>query len=169
MKKICTKCNRTVEGIEANGKFCSQCGTELTELPVSSTPSGVSINEDNRIDKSVHTGDNIKVGGDNAQTINKQQVSTTNITNIQQIQQDETKKIVNCAISGKAVLLIKTANCPKCHRCVSQEYYIDSKRMCTDCYENNMDTHTILSHLPLLPSVQQHRPIAIGNKPRQKE
>ncbi|MFS2388441.1 tetratricopeptide repeat protein [Bacteroides fragilis] len=135
MKKICTKCNRTVEGIEANGRFCSQCGTELTELPTSPAPGGVSINEDNRIDKSVHTGDNIKVGGDNAQTINKQQVSTTNITNIQQIQQDETKKIVNCAISGKAVLLIETANCPKCHRCVSQQYYIDSKRMCTDCYE----------------------------------
>lgn len=135
MKKICTKCNRTIEGIEANGRFCSQCGTELTELPASPAPGGVSINEDNRIDKSVHTGDNIKVGGDNAQTINKQQVSTTNITNIQQIQQDETKKIVNCAISGKAVLLIETANCPKCHRCVSQQYYIDSKRMCTDCYE----------------------------------
>lgn len=135
MKKICTKCNRTIEGIEANGRFCSQCGTELTELPASPALGGVSINEDNRIDKSVHTGDNIKVGGDNAQTINKQQVSTTNITNIQQIQQDETKKIVNCAISGKAVLLIETANCPRCHRCVSQQYYIDSKRMCTDCYE----------------------------------
>ena len=164
MKKICTKCNRTVEGIEANGKFCSQCGTELTELPVSSTPSGVSINEDNRIDKSVHTGDNIKVGGDNAQTINKQQVSTTNITNIQQIQQDETKKIVNCAISGKAVLLIKTANCPKCHRCVSQEYYIDSKRMCTDCYEKQYGH----AYDPLSSTPTTIRPTTSSNSYRQQ-
>lgn len=167
MKKICTKCNRTVEGVEANGRFCSQCGTELTEwieMPASPAPGGVSINEDNRIDKSVHTGDNIKVGGDNAQTINKQQVSTTNITNIQQIQQDETKKIVNCAISGKAVLLIETANCPKCHRCVSQQYYIDSKRMCTDCYEKQHGH----AYPPPSPTPTAPRPTTASNNYRQQ-
>ncbi len=143
MRKICMKCSTILEDATADDLYCGECRGELKVLPEPDEPSALigmtgPVQQDNRI----HKGDKIAVGGDNfnAQTVDNRTVTTnTTINNIQQIVDDDTKKLVECAISGKNVPKADSVRCPSCSRIVSLAYYVESELMCKQCYNKSRE------------------------------
>lgn len=159
MNKTCPKCNNECNTAD---RFCDRCGFEFTEQPnnmKSDVAEGaVNIQSDNRYFK----GDQVNAAGDNftAQTVDKRTV-TTNIHNIHNIV-DETKKVVQCELSGRRVLQLETATCPSCKRCVSLAYYVERARLCDECYEKK------LAVSPPSTPVEPVKPAAASSVPESK-
>lgn len=140
MKKICTKCNKEWTDLNDDDLFCPDCCGKLDSvsepiIPAAAPQRGMQI--DNRI----HKGDKIDIGGDSlsAQNIDNRTMTTntnntTTINNYQNIV-DETKKVCKCELSGRMVSIMDIVECPKCHRMVSSQFYVDRSFMCVDCYE----------------------------------
>ena len=133
MKKICTKCNKEWTDLNEADMFCPECCGTLKSVVdgVVDTPRGM------QVDNSIHKGDNIDVAGNNlnAQNIDNRTVTnTTTINNYQNIV-DETKKVFKCELSGKMVSIMDIVECPKCHRMVANQFYVDQSFMCIECYE----------------------------------
>ena len=107
--KICPKCNKEYPlGI----RFCSQDGGELVEKPAS-TSSPTSAN------KSV-------AGRDLTQNVSHH--SETNVYN-----QDETKKMMQCVVSGRSAVTSEGAFCRSCNEWAHSDYFNLSRRICKIC------------------------------------
>ena len=118
--KNCIQCNLQIEDIK---KFCEDCGTKQPEISTNNNRDGkynAAIGDKNVISGNIiGKNEEIKVAG-NA-TFNRIE--------------DDTKKIIICAVSGKHLLRGRdfVVNCPKCKTDVSQEYFNIIASRCFNC------------------------------------
>jgi tetratricopeptide (TPR) repeat protein len=120
----CPSCN---EENKEGAKFCGNCGAKLPLAPVQQPEAipqpdisgySASIGDKNVISGNIiGKNEEFKIAG-NA-TINKIE--------------DDTKRIINCAISGKRILFSESIQCPVCQKDVSKEYFNFVARRCTNC------------------------------------
>lgn len=148
MAKKCVNCNQGGFGPDDN--FCPECSSKLVDEPAE-TPAAAAkgkvggVQQDNRIYS--HTGDKTEVSGDSfsAQNVDKSTVLNTSTTTIgssttigtlhQTTITDETKAVIKCAISGRKVTILESADCPQCGRTVALKYYNEDLCLCKICYE----------------------------------
>lgn len=120
MKK-CNNCRIIFED-DAGNKFCSICGAVLCDLP----------EENKQAEYSASIGDKNVISGD---IIGKSEAyNITGKTTINKIE-DDTKKFITCAVSGKHLLRGRDAvvNCPKCKSDVSLDCYTLLAGRCFNC------------------------------------
>lgn len=157
MKKYCKYCGEFE--VTSDENFCPKCGApfveggamlDLTNNSLSSSGQPATIQQDNRI----HKGDNVTIGGDNfnAQNVDNRTVTNTSNTTINNINNivDESRKVVQCELSGKTVQIIDTVVCPKCRRRISKEYYVENALMCRECYQKKMKEEQKVGIPPLM-------------------
>lgn len=150
MKKICTKCHK-VWDLDEPDLFCPDC---CGKLEVAKNETNPSVQRGLQMDNSIHRGDNIDIAGNNlsAQSIDNRTVTTNTNTTINNYQNivDETKKVCKCELSGKMVLITDIVECPKCHRKVASQYYVDSYLMCVDCFQSaNKPVNDLSPQVPI--------------------
>ena len=109
--KICTKCNKE---IKSSGGFCTEDGGKCVEKPAS-TSSPTSANK-------------IMAGGDITQNVSHH--SETKVYN-----QDETKKMMQCVVSGRSAVTSEGAFCRSCNEWAHSDYFNLSRRICKNCEE----------------------------------
>ena len=115
---ICTNASCKNHGHEQpQSRFCPECGGALAEAPkppvqpAASLPPGYNFPA---IGKSI-------VGGD-------QNISNTSIYN-----QDETKSVRKCAVSGRQAEVTRGYVCPSCSLWVYEDYFDRVKMRCESC------------------------------------
>ena len=157
MKKYCKYCGEFE--VTSDENFCPKCGTpfvegetmpDLTNNSLSLSGQPATLQQDNRI----HKGDKVTIGGDNfnAQNVDNRTVTNTSNTTINNINNivDESRKVVQCELSGKTVQIIDTVVCPKCKRRISKEYYVENTLMCRECYQKKMKEEQKVGIPPLM-------------------
>ena len=107
---VCPKCGAEVE---LNASFCENCGAAVSQHN-QYPQKGSSVMGD----KNVVAGDVIgqKVAGDNVQNKIMGDV-------VYNVVQDESKKVVSCAICGKHIITNQGHTCPKCKKIVCAEHF----------------------------------------------
>ena len=105
--------------LEDSVSFCPECGEKQTRSP-SEAEYSASIGDKNVISGGV-------IG-------RKEEIHAREVT-INKME-DDTKKMINCAISGKAVLRTESVTCRVCGKEVSKEYFIDQTLRCKKCEED---------------------------------
>ena len=106
--KVCPDCGTE---LMPTAKFCFNCGAPLNGAP---TP-GVT---------GATVGGHAVVAGDVVSNV----TNATYVTNA-----DETKKVVQCHVCGKALTVIETYNCPVCGKPTCAQHYDEGRKMCTAC------------------------------------
>ena len=133
-------------------KICPQCGgfLETATKDYALTDSKTkSVSVDNRIHKgddigTIHNGNEMHVGGDNAENIDKSTTITTNnttnntsnTTNIYQAA-DAGKELITCGLSGRHVYKKDTFTCRTCHRLISNDFYSSQYNCCSECADKH--------------------------------
>lgn len=115
--KSCIQCNFLLED---NQKFCAECGVKQPEIKYNLT------NDNNSPiigDKNVMSGVNFG---------RTEEYKITGNTTINKIE-DDTKRIINCAVSGKRILFIDSILCSSCTKEVSQDFFNTSNGRCLNC------------------------------------
>jgi hypothetical protein len=117
--KNCINCQNLIEDTT---KFCPECGTKQPDLP---KPNQNSTNSASIGDKNVISGNVI---GKN------EEYNITGNATINKIE-DETKKFITCAVSGKHLLRGRdiVVSCPKCKSDVAQECFNMAASRCFNC------------------------------------
>lgn len=122
--KKCIKC-----GIELpfKAKFCFGCGAPQD----GSSPVSAGINMG---DKNVISGDVIgqKIAGDNVQS----KIMGNLVNNVFQ---DETKKVLSCHICGKHLTNDSAHTCPKCGKIVCKEHFNQRHNCCRICFKKEQN------------------------------
>ena len=117
---------------QGEDKFCENCGRELPQV-ADSAESISAIDPQN-------AGPNTTVGKNSI--LSNSQINTTNTTNTTTVNnttiEDDTKKSIVCAVSGKRVLYIDSVCCKGCNKDVSIEFYNDKTRKCENCHQENL-------------------------------
>lgn len=139
MKKICSNCNMQIDATPDETR-CPECGGMLvndTLQPMLDLPLRSGMQMDNSIHKGdnigeIHNGNELHVGGDNAESIDKS--TTINNTTYAVYQpKDEGRKMVVCEYSGANVYLSDTFECVVCHRHIDRRFYVDKDNCCKEC------------------------------------
>ena len=115
--KICPTCKKEYE----NGmKFCPVDGTALIDPMVSeNSPSGVNTGK-------------ILSGGD----VN---ISSTTHQNITNIQEDDSKKVMTCVVSGRQDVVTEGAICGSCAQWAHKRYFNVKNGECEKCREEKLE------------------------------
>ncbi len=126
MKK-CPQCG--VEILDDGARFCPECGCDCSSITLA-RPSAYP--DKARPDAGALLGDKNLV---NESTIIGQQdkYEASNITIHNNITEDQSHKLVECAVSGKRVYMDHSVVCPQCGRQVALEYYVEAARRCENC------------------------------------
>jgi len=109
--KICTKCNKEIKSSEG---FCTEDGGKCVEKPASTS--------------SPTSAQKIMAGGDITQNVSHH--SETKVYN-----QDETKKMMQCVVSGRSAVTSEGAFCRSCNEWAHSDYFNLSRRICKNCEE----------------------------------
>jgi hypothetical protein len=56
---------------------------------------------------------------------------------------DQSRKIVECAYSGKRIYFDDSVQCPECRRQVAKEYYIERSKRCEKCEQEAQETYKV--------------------------
>jgi|GEM_PF-2877467 len=108
--RYCEQCDKSVDG-----KFCSECGKETAERrPAVPAAQGYAGPQ------------KIMAGGD--LTHNVSHTNTTTVYN-----QDETKQVQTCAVSGRQAEITRGHMCPSCGLWVHGDYFDHDTKLCTTC------------------------------------
>ena len=137
--------------VPGENKFCEGCGMELpTDVATMTAPAQKStptFDTDDVVSPST-TGPSNTVGRNSIQsssnnTSNSNNITTTNTTvnNTTTTIEDDTKKSIVCAVSGKRVLYIDSACCKGCNKDVSLEYYNEKTRKCENCHQGYLQQY----------------------------
>lgn len=119
MMKNCINCGHS---LELNAKFCPECGSKQPEQS----------EQDKKSDYSASVGDKNVISGN---IIGKsEEFNISGPATINKIE-DETKKFITCAVSGKHLLRGRdiVVNCPKCKSDVAQDCFNLSVGRCFNC------------------------------------
>lgn len=114
-----TTCPSCHTDVPERTRFCPECGTKIPPLEAGS---GVSVSGE------------AMVSGDIIGSKSETRVAgnyTNNVTNV--TNQDATKAVHTCAISGKQVTFSDLRSCPQCQQKVSSEYYDLQGMRCFTC------------------------------------
>lgn len=127
---------------------CSECNQLLEESASGMVTCSSEFAMDNRLD--YQSGDRTIVGGDNIanQNIDNRNITTNtsnvvnNVTNYQTV--NASVETIECAISGKPLLLHEKIRCQQCKRYVGPKYFDDNVLMCVECRDKK--TNVPISH-----------------------
>ncbi len=112
-------------------RFCESCGRELPQVTDAVDTSAADTQ---------NNGPNTTVGKNSI--LSNSQINTTTTTNTTTVNnttiEDDTKKSIVCAVSGKRVLYIESVCCRGCNQDVSLEFYNEKTRKCDNCHQNNL-------------------------------
>jgi TPR repeat protein len=122
MKK-CVECGFQ---LEVNSKFCAECGTKQPEQKTENQHAGVNIGD----------GNVMSIAGDI--TKNKTVIQAQNYQQIV----DDTKKIIECGVSGKRCMISESIMCLICGKDVSKEHYVEKTKRCENCEKKAIITYT---------------------------
>lgn len=135
--KACSNCGAQND---PNARFCLKCGAKLIDQTPNpaSTPApqakdegfGSLVGDKNIINKST------LVAKQENENYTAQQMTVHNTTI-----KDDTREMVECAISGHHILKGESAVCPACGATVSKQYMVDRSRRCQNCEEQAHDTY----------------------------
>ena len=107
--KECPKCHAQWP---LKAKFCAECGFNFNAA------GGGSV-----------IGDKNVIAGD----VHIDQSTTTNNTVTNVINQDETKKVTQCAVCGRQMAIVDAHICPNCHATVCVDHFDYQRGVCTRC------------------------------------
>ncbi len=126
MKK-CPECG--VEIIDDKAQFCPSCGKDCSSITI--VRSGSQSDKESPKAESL-LGDKNLI---NESTLigRQDKYEASNITIHNNITEDQSHKLVECAVSGKRVYMDHSVVCPKCGRQVALEYYVEATRRCENC------------------------------------
>jgi hypothetical protein len=120
-------------------KFCQACGREL---PIIQEPVAKTVQESEEL-PAEKDGLSTTIGRNsilsNSQIHNTHTTTTVNNTTIE----DDTKKSIVCAVSGKRVLYIESACCRVCNKDVSLDFYNEKTRRCDNCHQDFLQKYTV--------------------------
>ena len=123
--KNCIQCDFL---LEVDKKFCAECGAKQPEIK-----SNVTNDNSSPIigDKNVMSGVNFG---------KTEEYKITGNTTINKIE-DDTKRIINCAVSGKRILFGESILCPTCTKEVSQDSFNRESVRCFNCDNNALEIY----------------------------
>ena len=126
--------------VPGENKFCEGCGMELPMVTAETVaPKAAPANDDELpaagTSPSTAIGKNSILSNSNINTTNT--TTTVNNTTIE----DDTKKSIVCAVSGKRVLYIESVCCRGCDKDVSLEYYNETTRRCENCHKGYLNQY----------------------------
>ena len=111
--KVCPKCNK--EPKDQTDNFCGECeGVRLVDKPVGSAPPT--------------SAQKIMAGGDITQNVSHH--SETKVYN-----QDETKQLKQCVVSGRNAVVTEGATCKSCEQWALNEYFNAERQICQSCLQ----------------------------------
>lgn len=116
-------------------KFCQSCGRELPQVSeAESTPATTDT---------LNTGPSTAIGK-NSILSNSQIHTTTTTTHVNNTTiEDDTKKTIVCAVSGKRVLYTESVSCRGCNNDVSLEYYNPKTKKCENCHQKYLQQYRV--------------------------
>lgn len=126
MKK-CPQCGSEIS--DDGARFCPKCGYDCSSITImrpdartdkESPDAGALLGDKNLINKSTIIG-------------RQDKYEASNITIQNNITEDQSHKLVECAVSGKRVYMDHSVVCPRCGRQVALEYYVETARRCENC------------------------------------
>ena len=125
--KTCTRCGASVA--DDNARFCPECGGECRTMTVQRPPAPQKPEEPDPVSL---VGDKNLI---NESTIigRQDKYEASNITIHNNISEDQSHKIVECAVSGKRIYMDHSVVCPECGRQVALEYYVERSKRCETC------------------------------------
>ena len=121
--KQCHKCGAELAD---DARFCLECGAECRAMEVKRKPEpeapepGSLVGDKNLINESTIIG-------------KQEKYEASNITIHNTINEDQSHKIVECAVSGKRIYMDQSVVCPKCGGQVALEYYVEASKRCENC------------------------------------
>ncbi len=115
--------------------FCQDCGAKAPRLE-EVTPKSLAAEEEML---PMGSGPNTAIGKNSI--LSNSQINTTNTTVNNTTIEDDTKKSIVCAVSGKRVLYIESVCCKGCNKDVSAEYYNDLTRRCENCRQEDLQQY----------------------------
>jgi hypothetical protein len=126
----CNSCNTVIYPNSGN-KFCENCGKEIpTNDFDQSAVLPIGEEKKNNDNQSTTIGKN--------SILSNSQINTTNTTVNNTTIEDDTKKSIVCAVSGKRVLYIESVCCLGCKKDVSTAYYNELTKRCDNCHQSNL-------------------------------
>ena len=117
--------------------FCQECGAKAPRQEEVAPKSFAS--EDEALP--MGSGPNTAIGKNSI--LSNSQINTTNTTVNNTTIEDDTKKSIVCAVSGKRVLYIESVCCKGCNKDVSSEYYNDLTRRCENCHQEYLQQYRV--------------------------
>lgn len=133
------KCPKCGAEVEQGMKFCLECGEKIPEVkecpechrqwPLSAkfcAECGYSFLSAQGAGGGSFMGDKNVIAGDVTNSV------TNNTTNTY-INEDETKKLVRCAVCERPIVITDALTCKECHQYVCSAHYDHATGMCTTC------------------------------------
>lgn len=117
--------------------FCQECGAKA---PRSEDLLPNSFASDEGV-LPAGSGQNTAIGKNSI--LSNSQINTTNTTVHNTTIEDDTKKSIVCAVSGKRVLYIESVCCKGCNKDVSVAYYNDLTRRCENCHQEYLQQYRL--------------------------
>jgi hypothetical protein len=117
--------------------FCQECGAKAPRSEEIAPKSYAS--EDEALPAG--SGPNTAIGKNSI--LSNSQINTTNTTVNNTTIEDDTKKSIVCAVSGKRVLYIESVCCKGCNKDVSAEYYNELTRRCENCRQDDLQQYRV--------------------------
>ena len=136
------KCHKCGSELADDARFCLECGTECRTMEVKRKPksgpetgeAGPLVGDKNLINESTIIG-------------KQEKYEASNITIHNTINEDQSRKIVECAVSGKRIYMDQSVVCPQCGGQVALEYYVETSKRCENCEQQARDCLLYTSNL----------------------
>ncbi|WP_295935617.1 zinc ribbon domain-containing protein [uncultured Alistipes sp.] len=135
--KQCPQCG--IQIAADNAKFCPSCGAPCPAMEVKrdqkakdSEDVGQLVGDKNLINESTIIG-------------KQEKYEASSITVHNTTVEDDSRKIVKCAVSGKQIYMDKSVKCPVCECDVSLEYYVEHSKRCENCEQKAHDDYRVFA------------------------
>lgn len=133
--KTCIRCGASVADDQA--RFCPECGGECRPTPPERSA-------DREAENTPMIGDRNLVS-DSTIIGRQDKYEASNITIHNNITEDQSHKIVECAVSGKRIYMDRSVACPECGRQVALEYYVERSKRCERCERQATEDYRVFA------------------------
>lgn len=132
------KCHKCGSELADDARFCLECGAECRTMEVKRKPksgpetgeAGPLVGDKNLINESTIIG-------------KQEKYEASNITIHNTINEDQSHKIVECAVSGKRIYMDQSVVCPQCGGQVALEYYVETSKRCENCEQQAREEYRV--------------------------